>query len=455
MDLEQLATQHRPDVLTIQETTLKTQDKTPYLQGYTASRKDGQQTDRGLLTYIQHDIKFTDVPTNTPNKTELQMTRLHLSTTQDLYIANAYIHPRTEEIAADDDKTENLFRQMLRQDNTVITGDVNAHSNMWFSPTTDHRGDYIANIINDSDHIIINANTPTRLPFSRQDAPHQRPTSPDITAIPMRLLPHTTWTTFTQLSSDHLPILTTIDTHLKTKLRHIKTFINFKKARWDDFTAEIETELTDRDLPDNVHEATKQLTNIIQRAHKNHIPQGNIRPKTTILPDDIRQLIYRRNDIRQTNSDDPEIPTLNTEITAAIRDHKRRLWREHLDKAWDYRQNTNILYDTIRRLQNKRSADEPNRTITFNNKVKVTDKDIANAFTKQYTNSTPKETDKQNRTIDRHIKRLRSNAVLLTTRDTNKAIQKTSTKKSLGPDNSSYPLKASWAKGNRSNNKTL
>ena len=183
-----------------------------------------------------------------------------------------------------------------------------------------------------------------------------------------------------------------------------------------------------------MHEATKRLTNIIQHAHKNHIPQGNIRPKTTILPDDIRQLISRRNDIRQTNSDNPEIPTLNTEITAAIRDHKRRLWREHLDKAWDYRQNTNILYDRIRRLQNKRSADEPNRMITFNNKVKVTDKDIVNAFTKQYTNSTPKETDKQNMTIDRHIKRLRSNAVILTTRDTNKAIQKTSTKKSLGPD---------------------
>ena len=138
--------------------------------------------------------------------------------------------------------------------------------------------------------------------------------------------------------------------------------------------------------------------------------------------------------MRQTNSNDPELPTLNTEITAAIRDHKRQLWRDHLNKAWDYKQNTNILYDTIRRLQNKRSADEPNRTITFNNAVKVTDKDIANAFTKQYTNSIPRKTDKQNRTIDRHIRQLETTAVHITSRDTIRALQKTSNKKSLGPD---------------------
>ena len=126
-DLEQLITKDRPDILTIQETTLKTNDKTPILRGYTASRKDGRQNDRGLLTYITQDIKFTDIQTDTPDKTELQLTKLHISPTKYLFIANTYIHPRTEEIAVDDDKTENLFRQILRHDNTIITGDVNAH----------------------------------------------------------------------------------------------------------------------------------------------------------------------------------------------------------------------------------------------------------------------------------------------------------------------------------------
>ena len=109
-DLEQLITKDRPDILTIQETTLKTNDRTQTLRGYTTSRKDGRQNDRGLLTYITQDIKFTDIQTDTPDKTELQLTKLHISPTRDLYIANTYIHPQTEEIAVDDDKTEILFR---------------------------------------------------------------------------------------------------------------------------------------------------------------------------------------------------------------------------------------------------------------------------------------------------------------------------------------------------------
>ena len=191
-DLKQVTTEDNPDIITVQETNLKSKDKTPVLLGYTASRAGGRPDDRGLLTYIKQDIKFTNIAVNTPEKTELQITKLHLSTAQDLYIANTYIHPRTETIAIDDDKTENIFRQILRHDNTIIVGDVNAHSARWFSPMTDHRGDFIADIINDSNHLIINADTPTRRPFSRQDTPHQQPTSPDITAIPMRLFPHTT-----------------------------------------------------------------------------------------------------------------------------------------------------------------------------------------------------------------------------------------------------------------------
>ena len=351
-----------------------------------------------------------------------------------MYIANTYLHPRTEGIAIDDDKTENIFRQILRQDNTIIVGDVNAHSTLWFSPTTDHRGDLIANIINDSDHIIINADTPTRRPFSRQDTPHQQPTSPDITAIPMRLLPHTTWTTKTQLSSDHLPILTTINTHLKIKLRLTRTFINYKKARWEDFTADIEEKLTNENLPDDVHKANKRLTQIIQLAHKAHIPQGIIKTRNSILPENIRQLITQRNNMRELNSSDPRLSALNTEITKEIQNHKRHLWREHINKVWDYKQNSSMLYETIKRLQNKRSIAEPNRTISFNNIVKVTDKEIANAFTKQYTDSSPKQTDRNNRKINWHFQQLESTPVRITRRDTIQALQKTSNKKSLGPD---------------------
>ena len=47
---------------------------------------------------------------------------------------------------------------------SVLTGDVNAHSTLWHSYTYDHRGQLIADVISNSDHITLNTNTPTRVP---------------------------------------------------------------------------------------------------------------------------------------------------------------------------------------------------------------------------------------------------------------------------------------------------
>ena len=84
-DLEQLIAQDKPDIITVQETNLQSKDRTPALQGFTASRADGRPEDRGLLTHFKQDIKFTNIAVNTPEKTELQITKLHLYNTRYVY----------------------------------------------------------------------------------------------------------------------------------------------------------------------------------------------------------------------------------------------------------------------------------------------------------------------------------------------------------------------------------
>ena len=46
----------------------------------------------------------------------------------------------------------------------MITGDINAHSTLWHSYTDGHSGKIIADIINNSDNITLNTDTPTREP---------------------------------------------------------------------------------------------------------------------------------------------------------------------------------------------------------------------------------------------------------------------------------------------------
>ena len=104
--------------------------------------------------------------------------------------------------------------------------------------TTDHRGDLIADLLGNSDHITLNTNTHTRLPFTA----NQRPTSPDITSITTNLYNRTHWETLNALNSDHLPILTTINTRTNFRLQQNRqTYTNYNKANWQNFTTETES----------------------------------------------------------------------------------------------------------------------------------------------------------------------------------------------------------------------
>src|SRR5206468_10049675 len=100
-----------------------------------------------------------------------------------------------------------LFTRLTNIPNSLIAGDINAHSQLWHSPTTDHRGDVIASLLQGSDHVVLNQDTYTRTPSQT----NQQLTSPDITSISSNLANQTTWRTNTSLSSDHLPIIININ----------------------------------------------------------------------------------------------------------------------------------------------------------------------------------------------------------------------------------------------------
>jgi hypothetical protein len=395
-------------------------------------RQDRDRQGGGLITYVKENIKFTQINTALQGELEVVTTRLHLGK-RDIDVANLYIPPFIGRHEDDDPKVLDCFNKILNE-NTIVTADVNANSTSWYSPYTDHRGEIIEDLINDTDHIIINANTPTRIPFSRRATPHQQTTSPDITAIPLRLMPHTSWKTITKLASDHIPIITTINTHKKTKPNLTRTFINYKKAKWDLFKQQIEDKLTEVPPPDEIHKATKYITKVIRDADQKHIPRGSIKPKGSILPSEIKEKITQRNDLRKRSPNDQSLPVINDEITRAVRNHKRDLWVAHINKDWNHKINTSILHETIKKLQGKQSQTESNRTITFQNKTKITDTQIADAFTKQYTGVTPKVANRQNRITTRQTKKIPHEQITITTEDTQLAINRAPNKKSLGPD---------------------
>ena len=210
----------------------------------------------GLISLIRDNITFVtaDIPStiNTHN-TELQMVMVHINNTKHITIANMYIPPQDSTAAhyktADTDM-QHCIQYITNIPHTVLTGDVNAHSTLWHSYTDDHRGQLIADVIRNSGHITLNTNTPTRVPNNTL----QQTSSPDITTISNRLYNRTSCTTQHALSSDQLPIITTISIRHDYRLQqNRRSFTNYKKADYTQFMEDTESAFAQTTIPTYTH----------------------------------------------------------------------------------------------------------------------------------------------------------------------------------------------------------
>ena len=161
----------------------------PYAQTESTNKEGAHHTDQG-----RHNFTNINIP-KAINKynTELQLIKIHIRKTKDSTVANTYIPPRDTTSphynTVDTDITY-CKRHVTNIPDSILTGDVNAHSTLWYSHTDDHSGQRISDIISNSEHITLN-NTPTRVPHTTL----QQATSPDITTISTTLYNRTTWHT--------------------------------------------------------------------------------------------------------------------------------------------------------------------------------------------------------------------------------------------------------------------
>ena len=337
-ELKNLTDNTKIDIITIQETKLKPTHRTPYLKDYTAIRTHRTyKNGGGLMTYIKNDIIFTELktPHTTNHKlTELQHIKIHLANHKHLNIFNIYIPPRdttNPDHSNSQEDITNCMTHILNTNNTILTGDFNAHHTLWHSPTTDNRGTLIANLINSSNQIVLNTNTPTRIPTNRN---HQA-TSPDISTASNTIYNNITWSTLNALNSDHNPIKISYNTKTKFRLiQHRRSYANYRKADWQGFTNSIENALTDTTDVTDVHKSNKILTLLLLDADKHYIPKGKIRPNNPLLPENIRAQIKERDIIKANDPTDNRLEHLNKDISQAIQTHRSGIWKEHLDGHW-------------------------------------------------------------------------------------------------------------------------
>ena len=145
-----------------------------------------------------------------------------------------------------------------------------------------------------------------------------------------------------------------------------RTFTNYKKADWTQFTENTEPAFAQTTIPTNIHTANRIFTNIILMADKHNIPKGKMHSNCRLLPEDIVYKITRRNNIRRANTCDPALKLLNEEITSDIQK------TQHMEGALRCplgSQAQHTLWKTIPSLSNRALPHTLNTSITFNNKI--------------------------------------------------------------------------------------
>ena len=265
-------------VACIQETKLNANSKLLPFPNYATVRRDrpGPLGGGGLIILIHHSIQYTHIDTS--SLFPLDTTTEHLAITAiinhtPLRIFNIYIPPSS---SCPPNFSPSLEDLLTPQDDTIILGDLNAHSPAWYSQTADARaaarGEEILNALIPADLVILNTDTPTRLPS------HGNPTSPDLSISTPDIATDLEWTTLTTLNSDHLPILLYLGGCFSSESPEIPriSYSNLKKADWESYTRSTEEAFARLELPSSACTGEAQLRKILLTSTKHIILTGHI-----------------------------------------------------------------------------------------------------------------------------------------------------------------------------------
>ena len=170
---------------------------------FTLIREDRNINKGGGLAFLIHEsIQFIRLDKSTLNDDTLEYLAIQV---EDLKLIYIKIPPGSSCSTGYKPSLNSVFPD----GDAIIMGDLNAHDNLWHSSIQDARGSDLADEIGSSNFGTLNTEHHTRRPaFNRQA------TSPDVTLASLSILPYASWQAHTNLGSDHLPLLISLDTDM-------------------------------------------------------------------------------------------------------------------------------------------------------------------------------------------------------------------------------------------------
>ena len=382
-------------VALIQETMWsKEKDVSSAFPGFTPYRCECKQRCQGIVTLVNNSLNAEVKHITTNDENDIQLIKLWKNG-QQFSLYNLYSPPNT---ACSAHLNEINFQK------TIIAGDTNAHSPVWGYADTNASGDYIEDIVNSTNLILLqNKDSPPTF-FHR---PSGALTRPDSTLVSADLHDKCSWKVSDDLGSDHLPIIISIDLERERGRPRGRPAWNYSKADWDMFKTKSRELISQIDFEADIDTVLTNFSKAIINAAEKSVPRG-FRAKFKIYwSGELDEAINKRRKAKKaliknkTPENRKEFNKLSAKVKLISKMSKKQTWEKKTANL-DLRKDSRKAWSLLDKLSGKNRRTNPEPIETEHGKA-ATDAKKSEAFNKFY--STPKKKDNRHHT-DRAFKRL-------------------------------------------------
>jgi exonuclease III len=365
-ELEDFLEKHQIDVALIQETKFTKLSKFEGIKGYALVRRDRpvKRIDElrkggGLLTLVKEGLAFREGQPWKARVIEGQNVIIHLNPSTSVHCTNIY-RPPLRQVAGDTRVNEYLPDVLPHKRNGIIMGDFNLQSATWSAGShTKREAEDLEDWCVRNNFQIINSGEPTHVNRGSGNK-----NAPDISITHESLTDSCKWEVLEDLSSDHCPIVVTVNVDRYRTSDTPALQWCWKKADWTLFQNLVNRSIVNSDIPPKLEAKVKWFSNVITNAAKTAVPmkkaKSNNRP---FWNDELKGLANKRNRPRKglPGTKEEWIKACN-DLQKATLAAKKRYWENFVDTL-QHNGDTRRLWATVRKMNGGGSNPTTNETI--------------------------------------------------------------------------------------------
>ena len=362
--------------------------------GFTPYRCECTYRCQGIVTLIKNSLNAEVKNVKTNDENDLQLIKLWKNG-QLFTLYNLYSPPN---IACSAHLNEINFRK------TIIAGDTNAHSPIWGYADTNASGDYIEDVVNSTNLMLLqNKDSPPTF-FHR---PSGALTRPDSTLVSADIHDKCSWKVSDDLGSDHLPIVISINLERDRGRPRGKPEWNYSKADWEKFKTMSRELISQIDFEADIDTVLTEFSKAIISAAEKSVPRGYRAKFKVFWTGEMDEAVNKRKKAKKaliknsTPENRKEYNRLSAKVKLISKMSKKQTWEKKTGNL-DLRKDSRKAWSLLDKLSGKNRRTNPAPLETEYGKA-TTDTKKSEAFNKFYA-ATKRKDNRQN--TDRAFKRL-------------------------------------------------